>query len=76
MGPQRWSPDLGFDVALGLHQHVNDRAIVDVLGEDLLGDAALEELAPFLDVAFHHVEEKSFVSRRYSYVSKILLMKK
>src|SRR5688500_2884042 len=42
---RRPSPDLGLHVPLGLHQDVDDRPFVDVLAVDLLGDAALEQLA-------------------------------
>src|SRR5688500_8920752 len=50
-------PDLGLDVTLRLHEHVDDRALVDVLAEDVLGDAALEQLAAFIDLVGHHVEQ-------------------
>src|SRR5512140_1351826 len=46
-------PDLRLDVPLGLHEHVDDRTLVDVLVEDLLGYAALEQLAPLVDLVGH-----------------------
>ena len=55
------SPDLRLDVTLALHEHVDDRALVDVLAEDVLGDAALEQLAPFVDLVGHHIYERAIV---------------
>ena len=50
-------PDLRFDVPLRLDQHVDDGALVDVLAEDVLGHTALEQLAAFIDLVRHHLEQ-------------------
>src|SRR5690606_28090882 len=51
------SPHGAGDVALRAHEDVHDRAIVEVLREELGSDAALEERAAFLDFVGEDVEE-------------------
>src|SRR5690606_35498670 len=51
------SPDIRLDVALGLDEHIDERSVVDVLGEDLGHDAALEQLATLADLVVHDLEQ-------------------
>src|SRR5580698_8587817 len=50
------SPDLRLNVAPRLEQHVDQRAVVDPLPEDLRRHAALVERAPLFDLVAHDVE--------------------
>ena len=50
-------PELTLDVALGLDEEIDDRAIVEVLLEQLGGDPAPVQLEPLLDLLVERLVE-------------------